>query len=234
MDGMEDKSVTKLSGGQAQRVALARALAARPEVLLLDEPLSALDLKLRHAMQLELRRIHEASGTTFIFVTHDQGEALAMSDRVILMRDGEIVQDGRPQDLYDQPSTPFASDFLGAANLVEGVVGSLAGDSAHLEVGVLQLPGRATVPLSAGDEAVLSIRPERIEVVPGDRTDPGAVTGVIERTVFLGHIVRCIVRLDGCDARLTAEGTRAAGADWEAGLTVSVAWAPADAHVMTR
>src|SRR6185312_12653630 len=106
---------------------LARALAARPEVLLLDEPLNALDLKLRQAMQVELRRIQEETSTTFVYVTHDQGEALAMSDRIVLLADGRIVQDGPPEKLYDQPATPFASDFLGSANLIDGTVTALDG-----------------------------------------------------------------------------------------------------------
>jgi len=122
LEALADRPVTKLSGGQSQRVALARALATRPKVLLLDEPLAALDLKLRKAMQLELRKIHEQLGTTFLYVTHDQEEALTMSDRIVLMRDGVMVQEGPPEAVYDRPANRFASDFLGEANLIDATV----------------------------------------------------------------------------------------------------------------
>jgi ABC-type Fe3+/spermidine/putrescine transport system ATPase subunit len=231
LSGVEKKSVTQLSGGQAQRVALARALAGRPEVLLLDEPLNALDLKLRQAMQSELRRIHDESGTTFIFVTHDQGEALAMSDRVVLLRDGEIVQDGTPQALYDHPRTPFASDFLGAANLVRGTVQGSGAGIVTLAAAGLELSGQATVPLKPGDDAVLSIRPERILVTPLGTDADAALSGTVRRTVFLGHLVRCVVELQP-ELVVTAEGSRDAAADWAEGARVAVEWSPGDALVM--
>ena len=122
LPGVEDRMPAQLSGGQAQRVALARALIGQPQVLLLDEPLAALDLKLRKAMQLELRRIQEELGTSFLYVTHDQEEALTMSDKIVLMNEGRIAQEGSPAEIYDRPANVFASGFIGEANLLRGAV----------------------------------------------------------------------------------------------------------------
>jgi spermidine/putrescine transport system ATP-binding protein len=228
--GSEKKAVTKLSGGQAQRVALARALAAEPEVLLLDEPLNALDLKLRHAMQVELRRIHEETSTTFVFVTHDQGEALAMSDRVVLLSDGRIVQDGSPEDLYDHPATPFASDFLGSANLIEGTVTALDGDVAVVNRGHLAFTGLASAEMRVGERAVVSIRPERLRIDP-PTAGGSPLSGTITGTLFLGHLVRCQVRLAD-DLVISVEAGRDEAADWQSGQTVELGWRPEHARVM--
>jgi spermidine/putrescine transport system ATP-binding protein len=229
--GAGDRPVTQLSGGQAQRVALARALASRPEVLLLDEPLSALDLKLRQAMQMELRRIQEQTSTTFVYVTHDQGEALAMSDRVVLLDRGRVVQDGPPQLLYDEPATPFASDFLGAANLILGTVTRAGDGSAELTSGELRITGRPTADFEAGQPAVLSVRPERVRIGAPAGQPSCQLRGTIRRVIFLGHLVRCQVEV-APEAVITAEATRDAAAGWEAGEQVIVAWHPQDALMM--
>jgi spermidine/putrescine transport system ATP-binding protein len=149
----------QLSGGQQQRVALARALAPRPKVLLLDEPLSALDLKLRKEMQGELKRLQRETGIAFILVTHDQEEALAMSDRIAVMRDGEILQVGSPGEIYDNPNCRFVADFIGEANLIPGAV-----------------LGRAT-------DVTVVIRPERVSIKPGDA---GRLRGTVSAVTFLG------------------------------------------------
>ena len=122
LSGFDKRHINQLSGGQQQRVAIARALVNRPKVLLLDEPLGALDLKLRKEMQIELKRIQQALEITFIYVTHDQEEALTMSDRVVVMRDGNILQIGTPQDIYNEPCNAFVADFIGESNIIDGIM----------------------------------------------------------------------------------------------------------------
>jgi spermidine/putrescine transport system ATP-binding protein len=191
-----DRTPSQLSGGQSQRVALARALVSRPGVLLLDEPLAALDLKLRKAMQVELRRIQEDVGTAFLYVTHDQEEALSMSDRIVLMNRGEVVQDGRPLDIYDRPASVFASDFVGEANLFRGVVREPGPDGALVAVEDLELRVPPTE-LSAGEHVVVSVRPEAVRVGPSQNGDvhENRFRGRVERVVFLGPLIRLTVEL---------------------------------------
>nr|MDQ3746575.1 ABC transporter ATP-binding protein [Acidobacteriota bacterium] len=155
-----------VSGGEAQRVALARALILRPEVLLLDEPLTALDLKLRKAMQLELRRIHEELGTTFLYVTHDQEEALTMSDRIVLMHEGRIVQEGAPDEIYERSTSVFASHFIGEANLLSCRVSSVESGETRLRLGDLQFVA-PPADVAVDQAVVLSVRPERIDLGDG-------------------------------------------------------------------
>lgn len=162
LDGFEDRKPSELSGGQRQRVALARALVMEPKVLLLDEPLGALDLKLREQMQGELKTLQRRLGIAFVFVTHDQGEALSMSDRVAVFNDGRIQQVGSPEDIYDRPETPFVADFVGASNL---------------------LPAEVVARL-IGTPAPASLRPEAI------RIGPGPMTGVVRERAFLGSATR--------------------------------------------
>jgi spermidine/putrescine transport system ATP-binding protein len=188
---------SQLSGGQRQRVALARALVNDPAALLLDEPLSALDLELRRQMQLELKRIQRELGITFVFVTHDQEEALTMSDRIAVMRGGRLEQVGTPEEIYDAPTTAFVARFIGSANMVPVTVVRAAGGRA-----TLRLPGGATgeaptggIAFEPGAPALLMIRPERLEVRAGE-PEPGRV--VLRATctdlVFQGAVLRCALR----------------------------------------
>lgn len=233
LEGFGERPVTKLSGGQAQRVALARALVARPDVLLLDEPLAALDLKLRKDMQTELRRIHDELGTTFVYVTHDQAEALAMSDRIVLMQGGRIVQVGPPQAIYDRPSSVFASDFVGEANLLTGTVMSRHDETVTVRIADgLELKGTPMGPMSPGQRVVVSIRPERIGLASGrPPAQPGAVTATVVRTVFLGHIVRCVAQLDA-GPLLMVEMPRDQAAPLSATERVVLSWASHHALVL--
>jgi ABC-type Fe3+/spermidine/putrescine transport system ATPase subunit len=198
LPGIEMRSPAQLSGGQSQRVALARALVGQPQVLLLDEPLAALDLKLRKAMQLELRRIQEELGTSFLYVTHDQEEALTMSDRIVLMNEGRIVQEGSPAEIYDRPATVFASGFIGEANLLHGTTTAIDGDSARVRVAECDLeivaPARG---IASGRPVVISVRPERLRVGrPGSANGvENRVLGTLQRRIFLGNIVRQYVTL---------------------------------------
>ena len=227
LGGFEDRGVGELSGGQAQRVALARALVGDPEVLLLDEPLAALDLKLRKTMQLELRRIHDRLGTTFVYVTHDQEEALAMSDRIVLMNDGRIVQVGDPRSIYDRPVDAFASDFIGEANLIPvRSAGAAEGGLLRLEVQGREVRAEAgAIDASPGRDLMLSLRPERIRI--GDGLAANRLEGEIERVIFLGHTVRVLVRIGG-DAVITAELPRREGDLLEVGANTGVEWDPGD------
>src|SRR6476646_3597934 len=167
LDQLGARSPRQLSGGQQQRVALARALVNRPRVLLLDEPLGALDLKLRKEMQLELKHLQTHLGITFVYVTHDQEEALTMSDRIVLMRQGRIEQVGTPRELYDRPGSRYVADFIGETNLLPGTVVESAGGAVALRMGGVTLRGLSDCLLAAGSEAWLTVRPEAIALSDG-------------------------------------------------------------------
>jgi spermidine/putrescine transport system ATP-binding protein len=182
----------QLSGGQQQRVALARALVNYPSALLLDEPLGALDLKLRHAMQFELKRIQREVGITFVYVTHDQEEALTMSDRIAVMNLGNVEQIGTPTDIYDAPSTVFVANFIGQANLWAGTQNRLDGDIAEVSVLGTTLRARpGTTRIESGGQATLMVRPERVRVsVDQPSGDVVSVRGTVTDLTFQGPVVR--------------------------------------------
>jgi spermidine/putrescine transport system ATP-binding protein len=186
-----DKYIHELSGGQKQRVAIARALAAEPRVLLLDEPLSALDLKLRQHMRTELRAIQRRVGLTFIYITHDQGEALTMSDRVAVMCDGVIEQVGTGREVYDDPATAFVASFVGENNCFAGPVKSLSEDFAVLttELGDLRarIASAARGRLKTGDQAMIFIRPESLSIANGAAQDDNRLTAMIANQEFEGQ-----------------------------------------------
>lgn len=177
LDAMADRRITQISGGQQQRVALARALAPKPKVLLLDEPLSALDLQLRKDMQLELKRLQTDTGITFVFVTHDQDEALTMSDRIAVMDGGKILQIGSPRDIYDKPQHRFVAGFIGEINLLPAEV---IGGQDYTIAGVGTLRCDDPTGLKQGEPALLAVRPERIVLsAPSAATLPGVITNVV-------------------------------------------------------
>jgi spermidine/putrescine transport system ATP-binding protein len=184
----------QLSGGQQQRVALARALVLEPPVLLLDEPLGALDARLRIDLQVELKRIQEQLEVTFIYVTHDQDEALTMSDRVAVMRGGNIEQCDEPRALYEAPETAFVANFLGASNLVPVSVGQAHGDGTPLGLGSFELTAQSCA-LSQGADAVAMIRPENIRLEPHGTTGENRLPGMVEEVVYLGFHQEVRVRL---------------------------------------
>ena len=177
----------ELSGGQQQRVALARALVMEPTVLLLDEPLGSLDYKLRKDMQAELKRIHREVGVTFIYVTHDQEEAMTMSDRIVVMNGGRVEQDGSPEDVFDRPATPFVAGFIGDTNLLDGTVTAVGEGTATVDLGPLgQLAGSAVGSAAPGDPVTVSIRPTDVRAEPA----PAGQDGPIVRDAVLvgGHV----------------------------------------------
>jgi len=195
LPGLEDRRPRELSGGQQQRVALARALVNRPRVLLLDEPLGALDQKLRKAMQLELKALQHRVGITFIYVTHDQEEALTMSDRIAVMNQGRVLQVGTPEEVYERPADRFVADFIGETNLLEGLVTEVQADRATVRVnGTLTLQVGATEGIATGQAVAVAIRPEKI-ALHSQPPGPYAIPGVVHEVVYSGADIRYLVRL---------------------------------------
>ena len=194
LGGLTGRLPRQLSGGQQQRVALARALVNRPKVLLLDEPLGALDLKLRKEMQLELKHLNRQLGLTFLYVTHDQEEALTMSDRIALMRAGRIEQLSGPREMYERPSSRYVADFIGETNLLGGTAARRHGDSARLTVGGQEIQATATASVRDGDPAWLTVRPEFVRVAGPDTAGP-RLRATVTETVFTGQVTRVFARL---------------------------------------
>ena len=196
MEGFQDRYPKQLSGGQAQRIAVARALILQPKVLLLDEPLGSLDLKLRKEMQIELINIHKRLGMTFIYVTHDQEEALTMSSRVVVMNGGQIIQDGAPSEIYQRPNSVFAAKFIGEAIFFNGRVKELDGKTCLVETDNFQLRC-ATVPgLALSQSITVCVRPERVRIncLPGEHFD-NQVEGQITNIIFKGPSVHYQVQV---------------------------------------
>ncbi len=220
LSGYEYRKVTQLSGGQQQRVAIARALINEPKVLLLDEPLGALDLKLRKDMQIELKRIQQALKITFIYVTHDQEEALTMSDRVIVMKNGEILQSGTPQDIYNEPANAFVADFIGESNILSGVMHK---DYLVEFAGVhFECEDSGFEPMEAVD---VVIRPEDIDVVP---IEEGKITGRVEDIIFKGVHYEITVSGHGFNWLIHSTDSQ------EVGEMIGMTLTPNDIHVMQK
>jgi putative spermidine/putrescine transport system ATP-binding protein len=189
----------QLSGGQQQRVALARAMVYRPALLLMDEPLGALDRKLREQLQLEIKRVHRERSISVLYVTHDQEEALTMSDRIAVFNKGRIEQIGTPEELYDRPATRFVASFIGDTNLVEGRVLGVAGGICEIETAAGRIAASARAPLSAGAAVFVAVRPERVVLAAAQTTGAG-LEGIIVEQVFLGTSRKYVVRLtDGTE-----------------------------------
>jgi spermidine/putrescine transport system ATP-binding protein len=234
LPGFETRDVTTLSGGEAQRVALARALINEPKVLLLDEPLAALDLQVRRQIQVELKEIHRTLGTTFVYVTHDQEEALRMSDRVVLMNEGRRVQVGTPYDVYRQPATVFAASFVGASNLIHGEVARSDGSFLLVRSGTQTLRAPHTDGVNVGASVTLLLRPEQLVLselsTSGDPTT--SIRGSVVDVSFLGSIVSHRVACEGVtmqvDRPLTGDTPFREGDD------VLVTWSPEDVLVLSE
>ncbi len=196
MSSFGSRRPSQLSGGQQQRVALARALVLNPAVLLLDEPLGALDAKLRRALKVELKALQERVGITFIYVTHDQEEALTMSDRLAVMNAGRIAQIGTPREVYEEPADSYVADFLGAANLLEVLVTERSGAVASaLKLGEVTLTTTNAVPAAQGEKVQAVIRPERIGIEPHGSAGGNQVPAMVERVVYLGAATQVMLRL---------------------------------------
>jgi spermidine/putrescine transport system ATP-binding protein len=222
LTGYERRRPSQLSGGQQQRVALARALVLQPAVLLLDEPLGALDAKLRRALQVELKALQERVGITFLYVTHDQEEALTMSDRIAVMSAGKVVQLGAPRTVYEEPENAYVADFLGVSNLMDArVITPGAGSTpCRLKVGEFEIEAGCGALGAAGDVKV-AIRPERVGLLGFAETGPNRVPGMVERAVFLGAATQVVVALAaGVTLQALVQNDGAAG--FQAGTPVQV------------
>ena len=235
LPGFERRKVETLSGGQAQRIALARAIVNRPRVLLFDEPLSALDLKIRRELQVELKDIHRELKGTFVYVTHDQEEAMSMSDRVVVMRLGEIEQVGAPVNLYREPASLFVASFVGSSNVIRVMVKSAGDGEVAVEFGGTLVRAGAAPGVRAGTEASLVLRAEAISLDPGDRepprTDAGTASlrGKVADVRFAGAMVH--YRIDVAGVRLhVIESSE--GSLLEEGSDVHVSWGVNDALVL--
>ena len=220
LKGFENRKVTSLSGGQQQRVAIARALVNRPKVLLLDEPLGALDLRLRKDMQNELKRIQQAMGITFIYVTHDQEEALTMSDTIVVMDKGKIQQIGRPEDIYNEPKNAFVADFIGESNILDGVM---------LDDYLVKFFGRKFECVDKGFEknepVDVVIRPEDIDIVPADQ---GHLCGTVTSVTFKGVHYDTIVDFKGYKWLIQTTDYH------EVGEVIGIILNPDDIHIMKK
>lgn len=237
MTGMGKRKPSQLSGGEQQRVALARALINQPTVLLLDEPLGALDLKLRKAMQLELKHLQEQVGITFIYVTHDQEEALTMSDRIAVMKDGIILQIGDSVSLYEEPANHFVADFIGESNFIDGTFEGMDQDKAVMRIGDERVyavisgakPSQETV-------TTLTIRPERMVISSlGEGEMPG-ITGIIQEVVYIGTDTRYLIELltgQTVLVRIQNSSKKYIGA-FSRGAKIWLSWTREDARILTK
>lgn len=232
LEGYGSRKPGQLSGGQQQRVALARATVYRPPLLLMDEPLGALDKKLREEVQLEIKHFQQRLGTTVIYVTHDQDEALTMSDRVAVINDGRLEQIGTPEDLYERPVNSFVADFVGETNFLSGTLAARVGDRCTVEVNSGLSVGASTdVDVQPGARVQVAVRPQRIKVSRPESGEPAGYTGVVAETVYSGDSLAFIIELAGgvrVTARTATDGGQTA---WRPGEPVELTWAHEDARV---
>ena len=234
LEGFEDRRVQTLSGGQQQRIAIARSLVNEPEILLLDEPLGALDLKMRKEMQLELKEMHERLGITFIYVTHDQEEALTMSDRIAIMHDGVMDQIGSPTDIYERPATKFVATFIGETNVFDGTIKSIVNGKAviGIENGDVTTSGSATeteeknTGFSVGEFVTVSVRPEKLHF-SAEPVEGFSVPALVKDYIYVGSVVKCLAVLpNGNEVKME----RLAGEELpKSGDKVFICWNPEDA-----
>jgi sulfate transport system ATP-binding protein len=238
LDVLADRRPSELSGGQRQRVALARALVLEPTILLLDEPLGAIDLKLRKEMQLELKTLNKQLGITFIYVTHDQEEALTMSDRIAVMDHARVAQLGTPAEIYENPRTAFVAKFIGESNFFEGQVVDRSNTHCTLrrqDGGTFRVPSHPG--MGEGSLVRVAVRPEWMDVSRPDAVPPGenALAGTIRDVIYLGETMHVIVTVPGCDEITIAvrnEGQLIRPLPWKKGDAAAVAWLPEDCQIL--
>jgi putative spermidine/putrescine transport system ATP-binding protein len=232
LEGLRKRMPRELSGGQQQRVALARALVIEPALLLLDEPLSNLDAKLREELRDEIRDIQRRLGITAIFVTHDQVEALTLSDRIAVMNAGQLEQLGTPSEIYERPASEFVAAFIGRTNRIAATAVSCDGESSLLEAGALRFTASTVLPVGAKVTAM--IRPHRIHLMDGSAVAGEArnhLRARVRKVVFAGDVVQCEIAADGIVLTVESQTASAAGTHPAVGDEVTVAWRPADTLV---
>ena len=224
----------QLSGGQQQRIALARALVFDPSLVLMDEPLGALDKQLREHMQFEIKHLHESLGITVVYVTHDQGEALTMSDRVAVFNDGRIQQLAPPDELYERPQNAFVAQFIGENNKLEGVIESINGDEATVRLGSGEVIAATPVNVAQkGEKTLVSIRPERVEFKP-EMMPPGAhmIDAEVLEFIYMGDLFRTRLRVAGHDDFVIKSRNTQGQTMLRPGEKIKIGWAPADARAL--
>ena len=225
---------TQLSGGQQQRVALARALVFEPELVLMDEPLGALDKQLREHMQFEIKHIHESLGVTVIYVTHDQSEALTMSDRIAVFNDGIIQQLAPPEDLYERPDNSFVAQFIGENNTLHGRIRSINDGIAQVEVTNGEMVKALAINAGPGERTQLSIRPERVEIDPDESVTDHTVTARVEEVIYLGDHIRTRMSVAGNTDFVVKTRNRLGARRFDPGDKVRIGWATEDCRALDR
>jgi spermidine/putrescine transport system ATP-binding protein len=231
LPGVEDRRIEQLSGGQKQRIAIARCMVLEPDVLLLDEPLGALDLKLREHMKIELKQLQHQFATTFLYITHDQSEALVMSDVVAVMNAGRFEQIGSPRELYDAPVSGFVAGFVGDANCLSGTVAEVRGSEARVELdGGGTVVGRPSDASGVGDRVEVFLRPEAMAIGAG--ADGARLSGTVDSLLFNGANSRILVRTDAGRLIEIADAAQAQGV--AQGASVEVGWRPDHARIFAR
>lgn len=243
MDAHKNKYPNQISGGQKQRIAIARALVNEPKVLLLDEPVAALDLKLRQHMIIELMNIHDLFGITFIYVTHDQGEAMSLSDKIAIINQGKIVQVGNPDDIYERPNSIFSAYFIGDTNLISGTVVGIEDDFIEIETDLLHngekiiLDSSKNCDIEIGEKITLSLRPEKLAVSrkkPKTQSDFNILKGKIEDILYLGTHTQYIIKVDNQKFKVFSQHKRVyfddTALDWEE--EVFIFWHDTDSYVI--
>lgn len=227
LDGLEDRFPRQISGGQQQRVALARALVTRPSVLLLDEPLAALDKQLRSEMQVELRQLQRRLGITAFFVTHDQEEAMTLSDRIAVMKSGRIIQVGAPSEVYERPLTRFISNFLGSSNFFEGTLLGCEGKRAMLQVRPgLTLQAACEKQASPGTHLTLAVRPEKIRLYANPPALPNCLPAKVVHLVYMGTSTTYLLQPEAGERITVFAQNEGSKPDFQTGVQVYAAWDP--------
>ncbi len=231
LGGLDERQPSELSGGQQQRVALARALVVEPRVLLLDEPLAALDLKLRKQMQVELKTLQQRLGISFVYVTHDQEEALTMSDRIVVMNAGRIEQTGRAEEIYETPQTEFVAGFIGVSNIIEGTVEEAIGGRAVITIGNTRVGAKADR-VNPGDRVRVLIRPEKIHI--SYEPASGLLSGRIDSALYLGESTQWQISTENGQILTVLEQNREPfqSAQSRVGQTVRISWEPDSAVIL--
>jgi putative spermidine/putrescine transport system ATP-binding protein len=233
LKGLESRRPAQMSGGQQQRVAVARALVFEPKLVLMDEPLSALDKQLREQLQYEIKRLHNELGITIVYVTHDQTEALAMSDRIAVFHQGRIQQIDIPTQLYERPANAFVAQFIGENNTLSGTVHSAAGNSCQIALadGTL-IAGQAVSPPALGAHKLVSIRPERVRLNPQTGGDDSSVSGTVVDITYLGRYARLRLKACGLEDFIVTLPNDGRDLALAGGNTIHIGWDAADCRVL--
>jgi putative spermidine/putrescine transport system ATP-binding protein len=225
LEGFENRNVNQLSGGQQQRVAVARALVFEPSLVLMDEPLGSLDRKLREQMQLEIKRLHRACGMTLVYVTHDQGEALTMSDRIAILHDARLQQVGTPREIYERPANLFVAQFIGQNNILSGSVQGVKGNTCMVKLDAGQvITTRSNGISGVGNRVFVCVRPEKIAIEDGKGNYLNSLHGTVRELIFFGHHIRVCVEVPGHGDVMAIHWQHMDGIRVRPGLEVQLKW----------